>query len=441
MRKSLGQQEVLQECFFDRALAGQRMLRARGKEAVAKPSGPLAGGAVHKQIQRILPVCANRRVGNFPKLLLFWKTNLKFRRRVLILEHPHLRNPAGALCGDFQVHHRIRGERHDSMGSGVQIVFKAVAVCKPKEIHVSVGQNLIKQQINRTCLRAVHRHAQKSGCVIRKPASRIAVFQRDLGRILRRMAGRLPCKCLCFVGQVLFQRIRRISLEHGADLRIGAVFPQRAAWHVKGNAAGLDDALYLQRLKLRHRRFPAQIPFFCLRLRFQPLCAAVAAKIKGLLAGAKPVCFGKCTLETVALDALDSLVQIIHAERAVPCCRCHCVVLQNFRCQKSRLIQRIITVDVKGRYLDHDRILSGAQLRRQIDLVNAVKAVRRPRRSRTDKFSIYPDTINAGCRKMQTGVLAGYNRSERQFAVHLICPALGPYWYCFLKKSIHIYPI
>ena len=60
------------------------------------------------------------------------------------------------------------------------------------------------------------------------------------------MAGRLPCKCLCFVGQVLFQRIRRISLEHGADLRIGAVFPQRVAWHVKGNAAGLDDALYLQ---------------------------------------------------------------------------------------------------------------------------------------------------------------------------------------------------
>ena len=245
------------------------------------------------------------------------------------------------------------------MRPGIQIIFEAVTVCKPKEVNVSIGQDLVKQQINRTRLHAFHRHAQKSGRVVRKPADRIAVFQCNLRHIFCHPTGRFPSKCLRFVRQMLLQIIRRISLEQRADLRIGAVLPQCFTRYVKRHLACLNHTLHLQRLKLRHGCFSAQIPFFCLHLRFQ-LFTTVSAEIKNLPAGAKPVCFGKSTLEAVTLDALYPLVQIIYAEGIVSCCCSHFMALQNFRSQEARLIQRIIAIDIEGRHLDHNRILSGA---------------------------------------------------------------------------------
>ena len=52
-RKMLRQEEVLQEGALNIRAPGQDALNARGKEAVAQPSGALTGGAVHVDVHRV----------------------------------------------------------------------------------------------------------------------------------------------------------------------------------------------------------------------------------------------------------------------------------------------------------------------------------------------------------------------------------------------------
>ena len=241
------------------------------------------------------------------------------------------------------------------MFADTQIVLKAVAVCQTQEINVAVCQNFIKQQIDNTRLLALNMQPYKAGRVIGKSIERISVLQGNTCGGCGPFHSFLPYKRLRFVRKMLLQFLHPVAFELWPDIGIRAIPDWHCARNVKPHTPHPNHFLGRKPFKVRHLQFTHEIALIRLNCSFQAFCIH-ASQIKSTLFCSKPIRFSKGTLEAVALNTLNTLMQIKHSKGAIACGISYFVILNHLRSKKPRLIQRVIAVDVERYYLDHERI-------------------------------------------------------------------------------------
>ena len=161
MLESFRKEKVLVEVLFNQRGPGQIAGHASRKEAVAQPTGSLAGWTVHEYVQRVLPKCLHASLEELIQRSFTAGKRCRVWLRMFVFPKLDVGNVALSLnTNQLQEPKRVRFKRLHYIGPRFQIITDHIHATESFEVHVLAGKDLIEN------------HPYSASCGTRHPGCR-----------------------------------------------------------------------------------------------------------------------------------------------------------------------------------------------------------------------------------------------------------------------------
>src|SRR5690606_38037170 len=210
---------VLQERLLDARAAGEEARGAGGEEAVARPAGALARGAVHKEVERVLAERLAPGLEEAVETLVAGGERGAVGLGVVVGAEPHGLDGARAVKHDEpEVAQRVRLHRLDLDRAGFDPAVEDVQAAEPARVDGPAREDLVEEDVEPRRLGAAEAEADEAGAVdpeVEQPER----LRRDVERKRERRAGR---RYLDETDGLPVERRRRLELLLAVALEVGA---------------------------------------------------------------------------------------------------------------------------------------------------------------------------------------------------------------------------